>query len=117
MNPFIKQFRKPDGLTGRLLGKIMTVSNRKMHKAVLSELSFSGILLEIGFGSGSQIKMIHKRYPAMKLYGIDISDEMLRMAEKTVGENAQLSVGDCSETKFENDLFDTVISTDYCPPS
>ena len=36
MNPFIKQFGNPRGGIGRLLGKVMAVSNRKMHRAVLS---------------------------------------------------------------------------------
>ena len=31
---FIRQFRKPEGKNGVFLGRIMAISNRKMHKAV-----------------------------------------------------------------------------------
>ncbi|MCR5168500.1 MAG: class I SAM-dependent methyltransferase [Oscillospiraceae bacterium] len=114
MNIFIKQFGKPDGVIGRLFGKMMTVSNRNMHKAVLSELSPSGNVLEIGFGSGSQLEMIHDRYPEVRLYGIDISSEMLTAAEKRIGKTASLSLCDCTETAFADGYLDAVISTDSC---
>ena len=58
--------------------------------------------------------MIHDRYPAVKLYGIDISSEMLTMAEKRIGKIAELSLCDCSKTDFGDYYFDTVISTDSC---
>ena len=114
MNIFIQQFGRPDGLMGRLFGKMMTVSNRKMHRAVLSELKPCRNVLEIGFGSGSQLQMIHDRYPEVKLYGIDISSEMLTMAEKRIGNTASLSLCDCAETSFGDGYFDAVISTDSC---
>ena len=114
MNPFIKQFGKPTGLPGRILGKIMTVSNRKMHTAVLSELNDTSKLLEIGFGSGAQLEMIHKKYPRIGLYGIDISEDMLKTASERLGDNAVLSLGNCNKISFSDCFFDTVITTDTC---
>ena len=114
MNPFIKQFGNPSGNIGRLLGKIMAVSNRKMHKAVLSALGRSSRLLEIGFGSGHQLEMISRKYPACELYGIDISSDMLTLAEKRLGGKASLSVCDCERTEFPDGHFDCVITTDTC---
>lgn len=114
MNAFIRQFGKPSGRIGRLFGRMMAVSNKKMHKAVLREINGCECLLEIGFGSGAQLKMIHKALPKTRLYGIDISDKMLEMARKKLGEKAQLSLCDCVKTPFENSRFDAVISTDCC---
>lgn len=114
MNPFIKQFGKPEGLPGKILGKIMTVSNRKMHLAVLSELNKPSKLLEIGFGPGAQLEMIYNKYPAVELYGIDISEDMLKMTTERLGDNAVLSLCDCSKMPFADSSFDTVITTDTC---
>lgn len=114
MNPFIKQFGRPTGLIGRLFGKMMTLSNKKMHKAVLAEIGSSGRMLEIGFGSGSQLEMIHSKHPDIELYGIDISKEMLTMAQKSIGNFAILSQCSCEKTDYEDNFFDMVISTDSC---
>ena len=114
MNYFIKQFGKPEGRIGILFGKMMIGMNKKMHKAVLAGIKKSTRVLEIGFGSGSQLEMIHQKYPNIELYGIEISGDMLAMAQKRLGQNANLSLCDSSVTDFENEFFDTIISTDSC---
>jgi S-adenosylmethionine-diacylgycerolhomoserine-N-methlytransferase len=43
-----------------------------------------GAVLEIGCGTGRNLIALAKRYPAAKLYGIDISTEMLRTAKAAV---------------------------------
>lgn len=114
MNYFIRQFGKPTGITDRILGEIMALSNRKMHIAVLKELKSPEKLLEIGFGSGSQLEMIGRNFPKTTLYGIDISGDMLRSAKKKLGAKAELSTGSIEKTTFPDDYFDTVITTDTC---
>ena len=114
MNYFIKQFGNPKGSIGRFLGKMMKYSNKKMHKGVLSEINNPGRILEIGFGSGSQLEMIYRHYPESELYGIEISEEMITMAEKTLEGKARLSLYDCCVMEFENGFFDMVITTDSC---
>ncbi len=52
-NMFIRQFGNPEGKTGVFLGKIMAVSNRKMHKAVMSYMKMPERVLEVGTGTGS----------------------------------------------------------------
>lgn len=114
MDPFIRQFGKPSGLPGKMLGKVMAVSNRKMHRAVLSELKAPSKLLEIGFGSGHQLEMISRRYHTCELSGIDISADMLSIAKKRLGTKAKLSVCNCEQMRFPDRCFDFVITTDTC---
>lgn len=114
MNYFIRQFGKPTGITGRILGKIMSLSNRKMHKAVMKELRSPEKLLEIGFGSGSQLEMIGRDHPKTALYGIDISGDMFQTAKEKLGTKAELSICSIEKTAFPDDYFDTVITTDTC---
>lgn len=114
MNYFIRQFGDPTGITGRILGKLMSLSNRKMHRAVLKELCSPAALLEIGFGSGSQLEMISMSFPRTQLYGIDISEDMLHSAKKRLETRAVLSSGSIEKTDYPDDFFDTVITTDTC---
>ena len=114
MNKIISQFCKSTGVCGSMLGRIMTVSNRKMHRAVLKELGGSECILEIGFGTGSQLEMISRSYPGAELFGIDISEDMLKAARKRLNRKAKLSLCDCAKTDFQDGSFDAVITTDTC---
>lgn len=47
----------------------------------LSSLQFSNVL-DVGCGTGEVLSIIRKLYPTALLYGIDISEEMLKKAEE-----------------------------------
>ncbi|WP_170328513.1 class I SAM-dependent methyltransferase [Ruegeria arenilitoris] len=51
-------------------------------------------VLEVACGTGRNLAMIHKRYPEAKIYGFDISDQMLTTARTKLGRNAVLAKGD-----------------------
>lgn len=47
-----------------------------------------GSLLEVGCGTGRNMALAHKHFPTAKLYGLDISQEMLISARKTFATKA-----------------------------
>lgn len=51
-------------------------------------------ILEIACGTGRNLAMILRRYPDSALYGLDISDEMLRTAHDKLGLRAHLVKAD-----------------------
>lgn len=54
-------------------------------------------VLEVGCGTGRNLALIHRRYPLAKLYGLDISSEMLLSAEKALaGSDATLMAADAT---------------------
>ena len=54
-------------------------------------------VLEIACGTGRNMAKTAKTWPGVKLYGLDISEEMLKNARKALGEDAILGAGDaCS---------------------
>lgn len=54
-------------------------------------------VLEIACGTGRNLDVIARRYPGRRLYGLDISAEMLRTARAKLGPKAQLAEADaCS---------------------
>ncbi len=56
-----------------------------------------GTVLEIACGTGRNLQHIARRYPKTALYGLDISEEMLRSARAKLGERAVLAHGDACE--------------------
>lgn len=53
-----------------------------------------GRVLEIACGTGRNLDHIARRYPDARLYGFDISSEMLRSARAKLGMKADLAYGD-----------------------
>jgi S-adenosylmethionine-diacylgycerolhomoserine-N-methlytransferase len=54
-------------------------------------------VLEVACGTGRNLAKIAKAWPGVRLYGLDISSEMLKSARMALGEDARLCEGDaCS---------------------
>lgn len=51
-------------------------------------------VLEIACGTGRNLAKIGKAWPGVRLYGVDISAEMLKNARKALGDGATLGEGD-----------------------
>ncbi len=65
-----------------LLGRDKTIRGLDVPKG--------GTLLEVGCGTGRNLALAHKRFPDARLYGLDISQEMLISARKTFATKATL---------------------------
>ncbi len=72
-----------------------------------------GRVLEIACGTGRNLAQIGKRYPDSALFGLDISQEMLRSARAKLGETAVLTQADAcdfdGEALFGAGGFDRVV--------
>lgn len=77
----------------------------------LSDMQFSNVL-DVGCGTGEILNTIKTLYPAVSLFGIDISKEMLKQAEEKGLNNSRLFLGDAECLPFENEKFDLLICTD-----
>ncbi|MEM8569780.1 MAG: class I SAM-dependent methyltransferase [Pseudomonadota bacterium] len=55
-----------------------------------------GSVLEIGCGTGRNLQKIGQQYPGCSLFGVDISQEMLRSARSKLGETAKLAQADAT---------------------
>jgi len=72
-----------------------------------------GKVLEIGFGSGVNLKLYNGEN-VEKIYGIDPSQELHVLAyenAKSVDISIDLQIGSAEELPFEDNSFDTVVST------
>jgi S-adenosylmethionine-diacylgycerolhomoserine-N-methlytransferase len=53
-----------------------------------------GSVLEVGVGTGRNLALVGRAYPQARLFGLDISAEMLKSAEKTLDGQATLARAD-----------------------
>ncbi len=71
-----------------------------------------GRLLDVGTGPGWLLVEIARRNPAIELFGLDISKQMLRVAERNVaGTGARLVCADIARTELADGFFDLVTCT------
>jgi S-adenosylmethionine-diacylgycerolhomoserine-N-methlytransferase len=54
-------------------------------------------ILELGCGTGRNMRLLSKTYPEARLFGLDISEEMLNSARKALPQTASLIAGDASD--------------------
>lgn len=77
----------------------------------ISQMNFRSVL-DVGCGTGEVLKSISEEYPDVRLYGIDISEEMLKQAKAKLNRKAVLSAGDADHIPFTNNEFDLIVCTD-----
>jgi len=77
-----KQLRKPSGLFGRLVSKMMNIRNREFYEKTIRELDLrSGDkIYEIGYGPGLGVSLIANSTLDCSISGIDFSELMFSKA-------------------------------------
>ena len=68
-------------------------------------------LLDIGCGTGLELKSIYKRFPNVKVTGIDLSESMLDKLRESYGDkNIEIINADYFEYSYEENKFDAAMS-------
>lgn len=81
----------------------------------LVELGATGQMLDLGTGPGHIPLLVCQRIAAAQVVGIDLSENMLRHAERhrtasPHGERVRFEIADAKGLRFEDDTFDVVYS-------
>ena len=95
--------------------RLMKDFYREVASEVASEI-YSGKILDVGTGPGYLPIEIAKLAPNIEVIGIDLSNDMVRIARKNAEkakllEKVKFMVENANEMTFEDSLFDLVIST------
>ena len=70
---------------------------------------WNGRLLEVGCGSGRQLRVVHERHPDLDLCGLDLSAAAIDHAERNLeGLDVDLRQGTIENTTYPDDFFDLV---------
>lgn len=112
-----KHFKKPKGLIGRIVGKIMAFDNKTLNTWTLRHLKWQPghHVLEIGYGPGEAIHTLMGHHPDIKVDGIDISETMEHEAKNRVEEDikagrVQLYTGDIAEINLKPASYERVFT-------
>lgn len=79
-----RQLKRPSGLFGRIISRMMNARNRKFYFRMISEMRIQNRdrVYEIGYGPGIGIQMIASNISNCTISGIDFSELMVKMASK-----------------------------------
>lgn len=119
MDKVFEQSRKPAGFWGNVMGRLMNLAHVPFYKLFLKQVPIGSgdSILDIGCGAGRSLSILAEKVPQGKVYGMDYSPEMVRMASKL---NRQLISKDrveviqasVSTMPFEDSLFDLVVASE-----
>lgn len=68
-------------------------------------------ILDAGCGTGNLLKILEDKNKNLKLYGIDISKEMLKIVKRKL-KNVNIKLGSIEKISFKKNYFDYVFSVD-----
>lgn len=116
------QFGKPIGIVGGLVGHLMALENRERSLWVMDLLDIQPTdrVLEIGFGSGMDIRRAGRKASGGFVAGVDHSEVMVRQAKRRNRAGIQagqvdLRLGEAHELPYPAEWFDRVFAIDSAP--
>lgn len=112
------QARKPSGWFGRIVApRVFDKTNGPMEQFGLKMMNPNpnDRILEIGFGQGRLISAMASRIDSGKIYGIDISDEMVKVAGKRnmkwiKNDKVEIRKASIEEIPYPDNYFDNVFT-------
>ncbi|WP_321574627.1 class I SAM-dependent methyltransferase [Paraburkholderia franconis] len=113
----LRTFGRPQGVLGRIGGKIMANMNAACAAWAIDLLDVraSDRVIEIGFGPGVGIRLLAQKATAGKIAGVDPSPEMLaqaaaRNAQAIARGQVDLRQGSAGRLPFDDDTFDKALA-------
>ncbi|MCR8846772.1 class I SAM-dependent methyltransferase [Rossellomorea sp. SC111] len=117
-----KQFKRPKGILGWVVGKVMEFDNRKINNWSIKQLAIEKDhrILEVGFGPGYCIKRITDRFPDTFVDGVDLSETMKDAAQSKNQQaiekgRVRLFVQDISQFELNDVQYDRIFSVNNYP--
>ncbi|MFE4144706.1 class I SAM-dependent methyltransferase [Peribacillus sp. YIM B13472] len=111
------QLKNPKGPLSKWVGRYMEKGNHAINDWTISLLDSNGndTILEVGIGNGSTLSRLAQRNILGKNYGVDISEEMVKVAMRKNRKHlnagvVDIQVSDIESLPFKNDFFDKVFT-------
>ena len=117
---FIKDLlRKPESIPtpgaifyNATVAKVLRKPETKIANDIVAKMG-KGTILDLGSGTGYLSIEIAKRSPSLRVYGIDLSRRMVKIARRHAKgvDNAQFVFGNAAQLPFRDKSIDLVVST------
>ena len=92
--------------------KILRKPETKIANDIVEKMG-SGTILDLGSGTGYLSIEIAKMSPSLRVYGIDLSRQMIKISRRHARgvENAQFELGNAADLPFADNSIDFIVST------
>lgn len=125
LKSFFTNCAHPQGRMGRVMLRFMNFCHAPLTNWGLGHITFQEgwTMLDIGCGGGATLKRLLKRSKGSKVYGIDISEEIVEKARRFNAELLDKQVfvtqGSAEKLPYDDDKFDlvTAVETIYFWPN
>jgi ubiquinone/menaquinone biosynthesis C-methylase UbiE len=126
MDRLFQQWKKPTGLLGNILTRILNISHSKGIQWGLEQIEIkrNDIILDIGCGGGSAVRIMAEKSINGKVYGIDYSPESVQISKANNSKliydgRVFINQGNVSKLDFADNYFDliTAINSHYYWPN
>ena len=115
----LEQHRKPSGRFGRFNAWLMNLRHAKLTAWGLTRVSVrpADVILDVGCGGGATIRKLSALAPNGKVYGLDYSEDSLRVARRTNAPaiaqgHVEFRQGSVSQLPFDDATFDLVTAVE-----
>src|SRR6516162_7008979 len=108
------------GRGSRIYDVVMVRLTRRLYQRVIADLAVlrspSGKVLDVGTGPGTLVRGIARSFPGLQVYGIDLSEDMIRLARaharrEQLTERVHFESCDVAHLPYPDQTFDVVVST------
>ena len=107
------------GRGSRVYDVVMVRLARRLYRRVIGDIApvlSEGKVLDAGTGPGTLAREIARRQPQLQVYGIDLSEDMIRLAREhakreQLEERVHFAIGDVAHLPYPDHYFDLVVST------
>src|SRR6266567_3981354 len=107
------------GRGSRVYDVVMVRLTRKLYRRVIGDIApilSEGKVLDAGTGPGTLAREIARRQPQLQVYGIDLSEDMIRLAREhakreQLEERVHFAIGDVAHLPYPDHYFDLIVST------
>jgi ubiquinone/menaquinone biosynthesis C-methylase UbiE len=108
------------GWGSRVYDVVMVRLTRRLYQRVIADLAalqlVEGKVLDAGTGPGTLVRELAWRLPGLQVYGIDLSEDMIRLARaharsEQLEERVHFESGDVAHLPYPDQSFDVVVST------
>lgn len=116
IDTLVEQCRKPKGILGIIMTKVMNVMNAGLINWALQKIKCAnGSILEVGCGGGETIYRLSKKYPNCHIEGIDYSIDAVNLSIKKNlisirSRMVNIQQADVKLLPFPNESFDSILA-------
>jgi len=122
-NSSLRQFNRHDSLFygwgSHIYDVLMVRLGRGLYQRVIGDIApvlSEGKVLDAGTGPGTLAREIARRQPRLQVYGIDLSEDMIRLARahakrEQLEKRVHFDTGNVAQLPYPDHSFDLVVST------